>query len=88
MKTNRITLFALVLGVFILFVGCKKDKTKSTASSTTDPCIGMLYFNSSEEFVETQQWTRSTTASMVTSTSSDSLYSPKRIWILTKSSRP
>ncbi|MBQ3738673.1 MAG: hypothetical protein II862_06780 [Bacteroidales bacterium] len=54
-KLSIIAILSLMAAAFaVAAVSCKKDKT-TTISSATDPCIGMLHFNSSEEFVETQQ---------------------------------
>ncbi len=55
MTTKRVTLFAIVLATCVLFVGCKKEKAEKTVSSTLEACVGMLQFNSAEEFRETQE---------------------------------
>lgn len=53
MTTKRFTLFAIVMAAFALLVGCKKEKAESTISSTSETFVGMLHFNSAEEFKET-----------------------------------
>lgn len=55
MTTKKFTLFAIVIAACILIVGCKKEKTEKTISSTSEACVGTLHFNSSKEFRETQE---------------------------------
>ena len=50
------TRIAIVMAAFALFVGCKKEKAETkTNEPQSTPIEGMLYFNSAEEFAETQQ---------------------------------
>lgn len=55
MTTKRFTMFAIVMAAFVLLVGCKKEKTENVAFTPQASVSGMLYFNSAEEFLETQQ---------------------------------
>lgn len=55
MTKKWFTLFAIVMAAFVLFVGCKKEKTEETPISTPEACLGILHFNSLEEFRETQE---------------------------------
>jgi hypothetical protein len=55
MTKKRFTLFAIVMAAFVLFVGCKKEKTEEKNPSASEACVGMLHFNSAEEFRETQE---------------------------------
>ena len=51
--TKRFTLFAIIMATFALLMGCKKEKAESTISSASETFVGMLHFNSAEEFKET-----------------------------------
>lgn len=55
MKRKRFILFAIIMAAFALFVGCKKEKTEEKNPSASEACVGMLHFNSAEEFRETQE---------------------------------
>lgn len=55
MTTKRFTMFAIVMVMCVLFVGCKKEKTENVAYAPQTSVSGMLHFNSAEEFLETQQ---------------------------------
>lgn len=58
MKTKKLTVLAATMTAFLLFTGCKKEKTGNAENNAFAPqvtCEGMLHFNSSEEFAETQQ---------------------------------
>lgn len=49
MNVKRITLVALVMAMSILFVECKKEKTKETRNATINTSVSMLKFATSEE---------------------------------------
>lgn len=55
MTTKRFTLFAFVMAAFVFLVGCKKEKTESEANAPQTSVCGMLHFNSTREFLETQE---------------------------------
>ena len=55
MKATKTTLVVGLLAMMFLAVGCKKEKTEEKVSSNSDGCVGMLRFNSAEEFRETQE---------------------------------
>ena len=55
MKATKTTLIVGLLAMMFLAVGCKKEKTEEKVASNSDACIGMLQFNSAEEFRETQE---------------------------------
>jgi len=50
MKTKKFTLFTIIMAAFVLFVGCKKEKTDETSNTNTTLSKDMLRFNTSEEF--------------------------------------
>ena len=55
MTTKRFALFAFVMAAFVFLVGCKKEKTESEANAPQTSVCGMLHFNSTREFLETQE---------------------------------
>ena len=50
MTTKRFTMFAIVLAAFVLLVGCKKEKTEETPNASNEASVGMLQFQTSEDF--------------------------------------
>lgn len=50
MTTKRFTMFAIVMAAFVLLVGCKKEKAEETPNATIKASVGMLQFQTSEDF--------------------------------------
>ena len=50
MTTKRFTLFAIFMAAFALLVGCKKEKAEETPNATIKASVGMLQFQTSEDF--------------------------------------
>lgn len=49
MTKKRFTLFAIVMAAFVLFVGCKKEKTEETSTAKNEASVDMLQFQTSED---------------------------------------
>ena len=50
MTTKRFTLFAIFMAAFALLVGCKQEKAEETPNATIKASVGMLQFQTSEDF--------------------------------------